>query len=770
VKNWLSDQAVNYPKRTLILLILFTLFMGLGAKWIIVDDDVMKLVPEDMESRRSWDAILDEFGSHEMIFIAIGDEGKSIYNDSLLATVYALSSDLQAIPEVDDVISISTIDRMDSDDGFINISELQPRPNLSADELASIKSYLDQHPEMKVRLVSKDENYANIVIIPVAGVDNNTFRNVVVKVVDTYHGPFELHIGGHAYLTGTIPVLIREDVMNLMRMGILIMALILLVNLRSFPAVGMVFSVILLSLAAMMGSIGWLTLITGSDGFHFSMLNTSMPIILLTIANSDGVHILTKFFKELRISGDKREAIKKTMHTLRMPVFLTSATTVAAFLTLLSSPISQMMGFGICISVGIIWAWLLSVTFLPALITLKKWNINSKAVARTSFLEKTVDHFGSLVIKFPKIVLTCGVLIVLTGLWGLRYLKVEANIVTFFKPGTEMRDSIEFMDRELTGTMDLEMRVEGDLKDPAVLKEMDGIQNFLEQYPAVSTTISIVDIIKQMHRTVMDDDPKYDTIPDSRDKVNNLFTLYAMSGDPDDFSSLVDYDYQTGVITALMKNISTTEIIKFVKSIREYLREHTDSRLSVTITGMVVILKDMVHLIIKSSFISIISSIVIIFLILWVAFRRAVWGLLSVIPLTSAVILNFGLMGLSGIYISHITALLSSIIIGVGVDFAIHYVSQFRALIGTGISQDEISQEAINDVGYPIILDAASNMGFGALLFSLFIPIQYIGGLMIFAMISTSLGTLTLLASLTELIKPRLYKLSASRQHLADSA
>ena len=125
------------------------------------------------------------------------------------------------------------------------------------------------------------------------------------------------------------------------------------------------------------------------------------------------------------------------------------------------------------------------------------------------------------------------------------------------------------------------------------------------------------------------------------------------------------------------------------------------------------------------------------------------------IPLTSAVIINFGFMGYFGIELSHITAILSSIIIGVGVDFAIHYIAQFRRLSRT-IDKDKVSKEVIDDVGYAIILDAGSNMGFGALVFSSFIPIQYIGGLMVFAMVSTSLGTLTVLSALAELLKNKL--------------
>jgi hypothetical protein len=138
-----------------------------------------------------------------------------------------------------------------------------------------------------------------------------------------------------------------------------------------------------------------------------------------------------------------------------------------------------------------------------------------------------------------------------------------------------------------------------------------------------------------------------------------------------------------------------------------------------------------------------------------VSFKRILWGVLAVIPLTSAVIINFGFMGYFGIELSHITAILSSIIIGVGVDFAIHYIAQFRRLSRT-IDKDKVSKEVIDDVGYAIILDAGSNMGFGALVFSSFIPIQYIGGLMVFAMVSTSLGTLTVLSALAELLKNKL--------------
>jgi predicted RND superfamily exporter protein len=303
--------------------------------------------------------------------------------------------------------------------------------------------------------------------------------------------------------------------------------------------------------------------------------------------------------------------------------------------------------------------------------------------------------------------------------------------------------------------MDIRARIEGDMKDPETLSDMIALQEFMEEDEKVSISYSIANVVEQMHRTVMDDDPAFETIPDEREKVNNLFTMYSMSGDPDDFSSLVDYNYEVGLVTALSKIMSTDEIFAYVEKTDQYISANLSSDLKINITGMMVVFRDLVILIIKSSIFSITFSLFVIGVIASIFFKRILWGVLAVIPLTSAVIINFGFMGYFGIELSHITAILSSIIIGVGVDFAIHYIAQFRRLSRT-VNQDELSREVVDDVGYPIILDAASNMGFGALLFSSFLPIQYIGGLMVFAMVSTSLGTLTVLSALAELLKKKL--------------
>ena len=751
IRRWFIYQSINRPVRSIVVSLFATIVMASGLTFLVIDDDMMKMLPQNLESRKAWDSLQDEFGSTEVIFVAFGEKDHSIYHPDALRALWDVSMELEGLPEVEEVTSITTATRMDNDEGDLLIQDLQSDRVLNEIEIAGIRDYLNKYPNVKKRFISQKEDYLILLVQPYDDVALDQFRNELVGVADSILTNYEIYYGGFAYITGTIPELIRNDVQSLMKMGILIMVTILLLNLRSIPGVLMVLMVIGLSLVSMMGFMGWVYKLTGSDRFLFTMMNTSMPIILLTIANSDGVHVMAKFFKEMRLKGDVPQALATTMDSLLVPIFLTSITTVAAFLTMISSPLEPMIGYGITVSAGIIWAWFLSSVLLPAVISIKKWNLESKAIKEMSLFEKMVDHLGKVVLTHPKYVFSAGIILVVFGLFGFHKISIDVNFANFFKPGSEIRDSMNFMDQEMTGTLDLRVRIDGDMRDPHVLNDVSSLQSFLEREDKVSLSYSFADVVKQMHRTFMDDELTHYTIPDSASKIKNLITGFS-----NDYSSVVDdIDYESGLMTVLAKIMSTDEIFHFANKTNAYIDESLTSDISVTVTGMIIVIRDMVIMIIRSSAFSITFSLIVIGLIASVFFKRILWGILAVIPLTSAVILNFGLMGHFGVTLNHITAILSSIIIGVGVDFAIHYISQFRRL-SRKVNPDQLSREVIDDVGYPIILDACSNMGFGALMFSVFLPIQYIGGLMVFAMVSTSLGTLTILSALTELLKKRL--------------
>ena len=758
--QWTIRQAIGHSKRTVVLSAIATILMGSGIRFLVMDDDMMKMLPKNLESRISWDEVQNEFGSTEIIFVAFGSEDSSAYSAHALDNLWQLSENLELLESVREVTNISTSTKIEQHDGFMEINDLQPSEKLARNEIDEIKVYLNKNPKLKRRLISKNENYLITMIQPEFGFGLDRFRNDVVHVADSLLADYEIHYGGTAYVTGSVPQLIREDVQLLIKAGLIIMLIMLLVNLRSLKAVIMVFIVIIPSLFAMMGFMGWAYKITGANCFLFALLNTSMPIILLTIANSDGVHVITKFFREFRRLKNVETAIEYTMESLLIPIFLTSITTIAAFLTMISSPLEPLIGYGICMSVGIAWAWILSSLTLPAMINMVPWDSTSYSIAKPSILENLASFFSTIVTRFPAQTFSIGVLMVVLGGIGIQSINVDVNVANFFKPGTEIRDSMDFMDREMSGTMDLRVRIEADVKDPRILNGIDSLQSFVQENENISVTYSIADVVKQMHRTVMDDSLKYESIPSTREKVNNLFTMYYMSGDQDGLSSMIDHDHETTLITSLSSIMSTEDIFSLVRLMTTYIDEHFFGAEKISITGMIVVIRDMVLMVIRSSLLSIAISVVLIGLITALFFGRVIWGALSIIPLFSAVILNFGLMGHFNITLNHITAILSSIIIGVGVDFAIHYISQFQKL--SKIKREKnVTKDVVKDVGYPILLDAGSNMGFGALIFSVFLPVQYIGGLMVFAMISTSLGTLVLLASGTQILSDRLSKVEA---------
>ena len=759
--NKIINKSITSPIQMAIVSIVLTIFVASGVRWFIVDDDFFKMFPKDLESRLLWEDMTNEFGDSEFLFIAFGEDERDIYNLKTINTVRSLTNELEKIPMVDKVISLSTIDKIESDpedESWLLIDKLFPNEKIDINEIENAKKYLNNNSDIKDRLVSKDGKYTAIAVRSLIMNNDGDYRNnselmsQVLPITNKYLSEYNIHYAGNPYITGEVPKLIRNDASKLMISGILIMIFLLYINIRNVKAVSMILSVIILSIICMNGFMGWMFYLSGKEIFNFTIINTSMPIVLLTIANSDGVHIITHFFKELRITENKKEAVENSMNALKMPIFLTSLTTIIAFLAMIFSPIPQMFGYGICVSFGIFWAWFLSNTLLPSMLMLSKWSLNIMAVAKEGFLEKSIKRIGDMIFTNPKKILIIGASFVLIGIAGIGLLKVEVNIIKFFKEGNSIRESTEFVDENFSGTMSLLMRINADMKDPNILREISKIQDYIETHPEVGMTLSLSDIIKEMHETLYND-KQYHSIPDSLNQVSNL--LFMASGDQ--LEMVVNTTtYQRGMVHSYLSSLSTDEIVTISNDINNFIDTEIQDDLNIETSGLMILLKDFISLVINSSVISIFVSIVAIFIISLIFFRQLSWAFMSIIPLCSAVILNFGLMGIFGIKLSHLTALLTSIIIGVGVDFAVHYISSFRRKVKLGIDQSKLSALTMDDVGYPILLDVVSNMGFAALLFSDLIPLNYMGGLMIFAMLSTSFGTFLLMGTTIEILRQKI--------------
>ncbi|MAX12769.1 MAG: hypothetical protein CMG11_01705 [Candidatus Marinimicrobia bacterium] len=761
IKSIYSDFPIDKPILTIISILLISAILAIGSIWIVIDDDFVKMFPDNIPSKKVWDDIQEEFGSTEYLIIAV--EHDNILNDlKFYDSIQRFSSEVKRIKDsngnqiIDRVLSIDESEFFNSDKKKQKIADYE---HIIKDQFI--------HGEL-----------LSIAIVPKSNINNAELVDSIKQVYKRELGNYKSYFAGQPYLTGETPNLIKKDIRVLMIIGVCIMIFVLAINLRSFYAVLCVFCVIFLALIGMIGFMGWLFKITGDQIFNFTILSTSMPIILLTIANSDGVHITSRFAKQLKKTKDVKQSIKLTIQKLRTPIFLTSLTTAIAFTSMIFSPIPHMMGFGIVISFGVLWAWIVSTTLLPSLLLIKNWNLQARVFNEDNFIEKLVGSISRYVTSNPKKTLFSGLVIVFISLVGFWFIKVEVNIIKFFKEDTQIRQSTNFVDNNMNGSMNFIVRARGDFINRNNLKLIEELQLFLEsEIPEIQKTVSLADIVKKsQYKFLVEDDIKnYKELesyrlPDSDDEILFCLTFPVDSGiDQDSYvlslsnianlSNMWDNEpfINETVILAQMKTVSTdraSEIADIVSFKIDSITKDQDVHFEAT--GLLVFLKDFVSMVVKSSVISIVTSVFAILFIIYIFFRRTLWAFLSVIPLLSAITLNFGLMGLLGVELSHLTALLTSVIIGVGADFSIHYISDYNNNLKSGIDQQTVNFHTSNDVGYPILLDVASNMGFAALLFSAIIPINYIGGLMVFAMISTSFGTLTILSSTIELLKKKI--------------
>ena len=178
---------------------------------------------------------------------------------------------------------------------------LFPKGKLNSNDIIEAKKYLNTNPDIKDRLISNDEKYTAIAVRSIIKDDNQSYRNNadlmndITPLVDKYLDDYNVHYAGNPYITGAVPEIIKSDASRLILSGLFIMVLLLYLNIRNVKAVLMILFVIILSLVSMNGFMGWMFFLTQNTIFNFTMISTSMPIVLLTIANSDGVHVVTHF-------------------------------------------------------------------------------------------------------------------------------------------------------------------------------------------------------------------------------------------------------------------------------------------------------------------------------------------------------------------------------------------------------------------------------------------------------------------------------------------
>lgn len=748
----LSEKIIQFRWPIIIGFILITFFFARQLPKSQIEPDMKSSLPSTMQSRMDTDKIDELFGGTDMLMILV--ESDDVLNPATLKRIKKIARQTNRTKGVDKVLSLFDLKSIKGEDGAMIVDPAIKRIPKTEQQIETLRQELKENDMVYGSVVSKDFTVTAIIALLKTDVSDSEMVQKIQKIIDDNPGEEKAFLGGLPYLRTIMGKSIQGDMKRLMPFGILIMLLFLFLCFRRIRGVILPFFVVIMSIIVSMGLIPIL-------GWKIHSISIILPILLIAVANDYGIHMIAKYQEDNLPENNysKKELAQRMFQNLSTPILLTGLTTMAGMLCLTGHIMVPAKQMGILAAIGIIYALLASLFFIPAVISLLP---RSKPVlAHTAdnhqkkpALERLLHFFGDLVSIHPKkVILTAGILALLSTA-GIFLVQVDTNPNSYFPDDHVLVKTNNKIDKHLGGSQTISVVYKGDIKDPKVMNKIEKMEDALNQMDEVGNTTSIARIIKQMSRALNDkNEPMYDKVPESRNGIAQYFELYSMSGDAEDFEKMVDFPYEHALVTARINKTSTVILKKVVHRIQQMTQDDPDVLLT---GGFGVVLSDLADAVVNGQLISLIMATVIVGILLMILFRSWIAGIISAIPLALSIIILFGLMGIFGIELNVATALLSSIMIGVGIDYTIHFLWRYKEERKNGLAYTKAVQHTLTTTGRGIMFNAFSVIvGFTVLMLSSFMPVKFFGFLVVVSIFACLIGALVLIPALCMVLKPR---------------
>jgi len=729
--------------------VLLTALLAIQMPNAEIEPDLKEALPKHMKSKVNTEKIEAIFGGDDMLMILF--ETDDVLNKETLMRIKEISKKLNRVKGVNKVMSLFDLKNIFGEDGAMIVEPAVKRIPQNDKQREQLRRSIINNDMVYKTVVSEDFKYASII----AKLDSDAKHDSVINVVDSllvkFPGDEIVHKGGEPYLKYYVQNDIAVDMVLLIPVALILMLIMLFIVFRRLRGALLPFSVVLMSIVFGIGLMPVL-------GWKLSAISILLPIMIIAIANNYGIHLISRYqemnTKDSQLSA-KGLAIDGFIH-LKKPIIITGVTTIAGMLGLLSHIMIPAKQLGIIAAVSIAYALILSLIFIPAVLSLLKKSkpVYSTGNHKRNMLDRWLEHIARFVTHKYKAILLGSVIITLISAAGLILLDSDSNMVNFFQRKHPVRISTSIINDNFGGSQNLNVLVSGDIKSPDVMNKLDYYESRIINIDGVGSVTSIAKVVRKMSTAMNDEGDKfYDGIPDTREAIAQYFELYSMSGDPDDFEQIVDFDYKNTLLSVRINKTSNKNIKHIVKEIKILTQNDENVRI---IGGAGIINTELESAVIRGQVSSLLIGIVVIAIIMMMIFRSVPAGLLSAIPLIFSLILMFGLMGYFNIKLDTAVAMLSSIMIGIGVDYTIHFLWRYKSERISGLSYSGAVIRTLTTTGRGITFNALSVIvGFSALLFSVFMPIKYFGFLTVISIFACLIGALIIIPALVLILKPK---------------
>ncbi len=697
---------VRRAKLVLFLAFVIAMLASAGMARLTSNPDNRVFFGKDNPELQALEALENTYSKTDNVFIAMAPATGTVAEPGFLNAVREVTEAAWKIPYSSRVDSLSNYQHTQADGDDLLVTDLLPQDTdisqRQADEAiatALTKEFLVN------RLISADATVTGLNITILKPEDN---RDAVYEVVDHTNELIEnfeaLYPEINFYLTGGAPFDVAFSVLPNSEGAVLIPIMFLLILL----VVGVALKTVWATLGVMLLIVFSVTVALGLAGWAGTVLNagtTGAPIIIPTLSVAHCVHLLVTVRQRMALGWEQKNAIVESLRVNIAPIFITSATTAIGFLTLNFSDAPPFRLLGNIVATGVLAGFLLSVTMLPALLSV----VRIKPAGSTSILRKMLSAIGRFVVANNRILLwLMGAMVLVLSLGSFK-IKLDDNFLTYFSDKFEIRRDTDFIEARLTGLNAIEWSLpaasDGGINDPDYLQHVDNFVAWLKLQLQVTNVGAISTTIKDLNKSMNGDNPEYLKIPESRELTAQYLLMYEMSLPYGlDLNNTIDVAKSQSRVVALIQNASSADLRDLNTRAEGWLSDNAPQQFAKG-SGLSMIFAYISERNINSMLFGSLVALVLISFILIFALRSLKIGLVSLIPNLVPAVMALGLwgylVGIAGLSIAVVVA----VTLGIVVDDTVHFLSKYlRARREQGMKPNAAVQDTFETVGVALTI------------------------------------------------------------------
>lgn len=697
--NW----VVRWRWYVIVFTILAASLLGSGIKHTQFNGDYSVFFGKDNPQLKEFVELTATYTKIDNIVFAIEPKSGEVFTNDTLKAVKELTERSWLLPFVIRVDSITNFQYSYAEGDDLVVQDLvEGAGNFSNQELERIREIALSEPFLNGQLINDDTKVTGVNVtfqLPGKAMDEipravAEAKKMVADMENKYD--IKIHLTGMVMLSDALMGSSAKDMSTLVPLMYAIILVVTWLILRSFTALSVTFTVIVFAVLAGMGFAGFF-------GIKLTPISAASPTIIMPLAVADSIHILMAMFASMRRGLSKNEALRESVRLNMWPVFLTSATTAIGFLSMNFSDAPPFHDLGNMVAVGVMAAFVLSITLCPALLAV----LPVRVPKGNDMYSRSMEKLGGFVVSHQKSVLIGSVIISVIVIAFVPMNELNDNFMSYYDESMQFRNDTDFVNDNLTGIYLIQYSLKSErpngVSDPEFLRKVDEFVEFMRAQPEVRHVNSLSDTIKRLNKNLHGDDENYYKLPEDPKLSAQYLLLYEMS-----LPYGLDLNNQLNVSKSSTQVLVTVEDIPSLglQSISERGTAWLKENAGITAYGVgpAIMFAYIAQRNIYSMLEGTAVAILLISLIIMPSLRSYKLGVACLIPNLLPAALAAGIWGLFVTEVNVAVAMVASVVLGIVVDGTVHFLSKYsNARKQLSMSSEQAVMYSFSTVGVAII-------------------------------------------------------------------